>query len=204
MPKLPDNIEFLPVERSVIIRKERENKEQYMSFLLEADPSEKIVNKYTNYLYTTVTNMSYGNLSSEDIEEIISDVFFIFWKNKKKFDTSKKLNLYLAGIAKNLIKSKYRKIHINSNIEDYESILIDNYDISYNYEQIEKTRIIEDSLNCMQKEDKDMFVLYYYFSKSIKEIANELNCSEFKIKSKLFRIRKKIKTNLERGGYRYE
>ena len=46
MPKLPDNIEFLPVERSVIIRKERENKEQYMSFLLEADPSEKIVNKY--------------------------------------------------------------------------------------------------------------------------------------------------------------
>lgn len=165
---------------------------------------EKIVNQYTNYLYTTVTNMSYGNLSSEDIEEIISDVFFIFWKNKKKFDTSKKLNLYLAGIAKNLIKSKYRKIHINSNIEDYESILIDNYDISYNYEQIEKTRIIEDSLNCMQKEDKDMFVLYYYFSKSIKEIANELNCSEFKIKSKLFRIRKKIKTNLERGGYRYE
>ena len=83
-------------------------------------------------------------------------------------------------------------------------LLIDNYDISYNYEQIEKTRIIEDSLNCMQKEDKDMFVLYYYFSKSIKEIANELNCSEFKIKSKLFRIRKKIKTNLERGGYRYE
>lgn len=165
---------------------------------------EKIVNKYTNYLYTTVTNMSYGNLSSEDIEEIISDVFFIFWKNKEKFDTSKKLNLYLAGIAKNLIKSKYRKIHINSNIEDYESILIDNYDISYNYEQIEKARIIEDSLNCMSKEGKDMFVLYYYFSKSIKEIANELNCSEFKIKSKLFRIRKKIKTNLERGGYRYE
>ena len=29
MPKLPDNFEFLPVERSVIIRKERENKEQY-------------------------------------------------------------------------------------------------------------------------------------------------------------------------------
>ena len=42
---------------------------------------EKIVNKYTNYLYTTVTNMSYGNLSSEDIEEIISYLFFIFWKS---------------------------------------------------------------------------------------------------------------------------
>ena len=156
---------------------------------------EEIINQYTNYLYTTITNMSYGNLSAEDIEEIISDTFFIFWKNKEKFDTNKKLNLYLAGIAKNLIKSKYRKIHINNNIEDYENILIDTYDISYNYEQ---------SLNNMSKEDKDMFVLYYYFSKSIKEISKDLNCSEFKIKSRLFRTRKKLKANLERGGYRYE
>ena len=165
---------------------------------------EEIINKHTNYLYTTITNMSYGNLFAEDIEEIISDTFFIFWKNKEKFDTNKKLNLYLAGIAKNLIKSKYRKIHITSNIEDYENILIDTYDVSYNYEQIERNRIIEESLNNMSKEDKDMFVLYYYFSKSIKEISKDLNCSEFKIKSRLFRIRKKLKANLERGGYRYE
>ena len=165
---------------------------------------EEIINKHTNYLYTTITNMSYGNLSAEDIEEIISDTFFIFWKNKEKFDTNKKLNLYLAGIAKNLIKSKYRKIHITSNIEDYENILIDTYDVSYNYEQIERNRIIEESLNNMSKEDKDMFVLYYYFSKSIEEISKDLNCSEFKIKSRLFRTRKKLKANLERGGYRYE
>ena len=165
---------------------------------------EEIINQYTNYLYTTINNITYGNLSNEDIEEIISDTFFFFWKNKEKFDTNKKLNLYLAGIAKNLIKSKYRKIHINNNIEDYENILIDNYDISDSYEQIERNRIIEESLNNMSKEDKDMFVLYYYFSKSIKEISKDLNCSEFKIKSRLFRIRKKLKANLERGGYRYE
>lgn len=120
---------------------------------------EEIINQYTNYLYTTITNMSYGNLSAEDIEEIISDTFFIFWKNKEKFDTNKKLNLYLAGIAKNLIKSKYRKIHINNNIEDYENILIDTYDVSYNYEQIERNRIIEESLNNMSKEDKDYIII---------------------------------------------
>lgn len=165
---------------------------------------EEIINQNTNYLYTTITNISKGNLSNEDIEEIISDTFFIFWKSKEKFDTDKKLNLYLAGIAKNLIKMKFRKIHINNNIEDYENILIDTYDISNCCEQIEKNSIIEESLNNMPKEDKDIFVLYYYFSKSIKEISKDLNCSEFKIKSRLFRIRKKLKSNLERGGYRYE
>ena len=165
---------------------------------------EEIINKYTNYLYTTITNITYGNLSNEDIEEVISDTFFIFWKNKEKFDANKKINLYLAGIAKNLIKEKFRKIHINNNIEDYENILIDTYDINNSYEQIERNRIIEETLDSMKKEDKDMFVLYYYFSKSIKEISKQLDCSEFKIKSRLFRIRKKLKTNLERGGYRYE
>ena len=44
--KLPENFEFLPVERSIVIKKERENKEQYMSLLLEADPSEKLVRQY--------------------------------------------------------------------------------------------------------------------------------------------------------------
>jgi len=165
---------------------------------------EEIINQYTNYLYTIVNNMSYGNLSDEDIEEIISDVFFIFWKNKEKFDTSKKLNLYLAGVAKNLTKSKFRKLHIDSNINDYENIIDHTLDVSYNYEQIERNNIIEKTLNSISKEDKNMFVLFYYFSKSIKEISSELNCSEFKIKLKLFRIRRKIKVNLERGGYRYE
>ena len=44
--KLPENFEFLPVERSIVIKKERENKEQYMRLLLEADPSEKLVRQY--------------------------------------------------------------------------------------------------------------------------------------------------------------
>jgi len=165
---------------------------------------EEIINQYTNYLYITVTNMSYGKLAEEDIEEIVSDVFFIFWKNRSKFDTSKKVNLYLAGIAKNLIRAKFRKIHINSNIEDYENYIIYKNDISYNYEQLEKQNIIEKALNEMPKEDKNIFVLYYYHSKSIKEISKILSFSEFKIKSKLFRIRKKLKTILEKGGYRYE
>ena len=45
-PKLPDGFEFLPVKRSINIKKEKENKEQYMDLLLKADPSEEMINKY--------------------------------------------------------------------------------------------------------------------------------------------------------------
>lgn len=45
-PKLPEGFEFLPVKRSIVIRKEKEDKEQYLDLLLEADPSKDMINKY--------------------------------------------------------------------------------------------------------------------------------------------------------------
>lgn len=45
-PKLPDGFEFLPVKRSINIKKEKDNNEQYMDLLLEADPSKDMINNY--------------------------------------------------------------------------------------------------------------------------------------------------------------
>ena len=44
--KLPDDFEFLPVEHAIVIRKVKENKEQYLELLLEADPSKEMIGKY--------------------------------------------------------------------------------------------------------------------------------------------------------------
>ena len=43
---MPEKFEFNPVNKNVNIKKEKENKEQYMDLLLEADPSENMINKY--------------------------------------------------------------------------------------------------------------------------------------------------------------
>ena len=45
-PVLPDDFEFLPVKRSIVIKKEKENKEQYIDLLLEADPEKEVIEKY--------------------------------------------------------------------------------------------------------------------------------------------------------------
>ena len=45
-PVLPEGFEFLPVKRSIVIKKEKENKEQYMDLLLEVDPSKDMINDY--------------------------------------------------------------------------------------------------------------------------------------------------------------
>lgn len=71
-------------------------------------------------------------------------------------------------------------------------------------EQREKINIIENTIKKLKKEDIEVFNLYYYLGKKNKEISKMLNISEFAVKQKIYRIRKKIKKDLEKGGYSFD
>lgn len=73
---------------------------------------EKIMETYNNYISTIIGN-SHINLSNEDVEEVILDVFLTLWKNQNKLDINKSMSAYISGITKNLIKYKYRQCKNN-------------------------------------------------------------------------------------------
>ena len=154
---------------------------------------EKIINVYSSYTATIIDNMARNSLNDEDKEEIVSEVFFILWKNKNKLNVNKYLSSYIAGITRNVVKEYLRKIKINFNISDYENSLY-NYDkidlLDDNVEEISK---IEEKLKNMKKIDKTIFLDFYYSFKSIKDIAKEQKISEFSVKQRLYRIRNKIR-----------
>ena len=154
---------------------------------------EKIINEYSSYTATIIDNMARNSLKDEDKEEIVSEVFFILWKNKNKLNINKYLSSYIAGITRNVVKEYLRKIKINFNISDYENSLY-NYDkidlLDDNVEEISK---IEKKLKNMKKIDKTIFLDFYYSFKSIKDIAKEQKISEFSVKQRLYRIRNKIR-----------
>lgn len=157
---------------------------------------ERIVKDFTPYVRTIIDNAVNDNLSYEDKEEIITDTFFILWKNRSKIKTS--LSSYIAGITRNLIKKKLSKNVIAYNIDDYENI-IETAGINFFDTERVEINMIEKSLKKLNKLDLEIFNLFYYSSKSIKDIANELELSEMNVKTKLFRIRKKIKRELGVG-----
>lgn len=154
---------------------------------------EKIINEYSSYTATIIDNMARNSLNDEDKEEIVSEVFFILWKNKNKLNVNKYLSSYIAGITRNVVKKYLRKVKINFNISDYENSLY-NYDkidlLDDNVEEISK---IEEKLKNMKKIDKTIFLDFYYSFKSIKDIAKEQKISEFSVKQRLYRIRNKIR-----------
>lgn len=162
---------------------------------------EKIVNEYSKYISKIIENMANQYLAKEDKEEILVDTFFILWKNKNKLEEDKMLSSYLVGIVKNLVKEKSRVLSINYDIQDYENTIYDIKNTDMLYERREKINRIEKTLEKMKEEDITIFKLYYYGGKKIKEIAQILNISEFNVKTRLYRIRKRIKQDLEKGGY---
>lgn len=154
---------------------------------------EKIINEYSSYIATIINNMASTNLSNEDKEEIVSEVFFILWKNKHKLDVNKNLSSYIAGITRNLVKEYLRKIKLDVDISDYENSLYSYDKIDFLDTEIQEIRNIEKKLENMKEIDKIIFLDFYYSSKSIKDIAIEHNISEFSVKQRLYRVRNKIK-----------
>lgn len=167
---------------------------------------EKIINDYSGLLYKVIKNNSY-NLPDEDIEEIITDTFFVIWKNYKKMSLDDKISNYLVGVSKNILFNKLRKNKKqfnNVNIEDYQNIINAKDDVENLFEDQDRMKFIENIINKMDKESKEIFIYFYYEQRKIKEISKILDISESKVKTRLHRIRKKIRKELEKGGYRYE
>lgn len=162
---------------------------------------EKVIDEYSSYVRTIIKNMASEYLSKEDVEEILSDTFFILWKNTDKLEDDKLLSSYIAGITRNLVKEKSRTININFDISDYENILQDNIKVDMICEQREKVNILEETIRGLKEDDILIFNLYYYSSMKISEIAKALNISDFNVKMRLHRIRKKIKKEFSKGGY---
>lgn len=164
---------------------------------------EGLIKEYSKYLFKIISNISGGYLCSEDIEEIILDVFIVIWKNQDKLDESKNIKPYISAIAHNLTKKKLSSIHsdikfieLEENIKYYSEDCLDSIENNINIEKLNKI------ISTLSIEEYKIFTKFYYNSKKCKEIANELNISVMKVKTKLHRIRNKIKKKLkENGGY---
>ncbi len=164
---------------------------------------DKIIDDFYGYVYIIVKNEISIAMTDEDIEEIVSDVFVAIWKNSINLLKTTEIKPYLIGIAKNVIRNKYRNTELDFSISDYEENLIDTCNIEKITEENEQNKVILDTLKTVKPKEYEIFIMFYYESKSVKEIAKVLNLSTSNVKTILHRVRKVIKRNLEDGGYSY-
>lgn len=159
---------------------------------------DKIMCDFEPYVRTIISNMVSDKLSYEDKEEILSDTFFVLWKNQDKVETY--LEAYVAGITRNLVKEKMRKRKLTFDISEYENLVSDMEVVEDNFCNNEK---LEKYISNLKKVDVQIITMFYYYSKSVKEIAKELNISEINVRTRLYRIRNKIRKELKAYGGNY-
>lgn len=162
---------------------------------------EEIIQIYQAYVHTILRN---SLTNPEDIEEVMSDVFMILWKNYEHLDQNMQVRPYLVGITKNLVRKKYRVNMENyENLEDFEDKVSDYVNVEDLMVENEKSKIVQEVMDNMKPQERQIFVMFYYQAKKVKEISKELEISEVKVKVTLHRLRKLAKKKLKERGYDY-
>jgi len=160
--------------------------------------------KYGKRLFRTSMNILHSN---EDAEECVSDTLLKAW-NVIPPTRPELLGAFLVKIARNLSINKWEAKsaakrgggETNLVLSELEECLPSEGGPEQEHEAASITKAINDFLEKIDKTARVAFVLRYFHGESIKTICERFQMSESKVKSILFRTRKKLRAHLEKEG----
>lgn len=137
--------------------------------------------------------------------ECVNDTWFQAWQTIPP-TVPGNLGAYLARITRNLSLNRYRRAHQKKREADRIAVCLDELQEcvsggitpEQSAEQSYLGQLISDFLRGLPKEERMMFVRRYFYMDSVAEVAERLGCSESKVKTTMFRCRKKLQEILIR------
>lgn len=154
-------------------------------------------------LYT----LSYRILKNkEDAEESVSDTYLKAWESIPPTRPTY-LYAYLAKICRficfgkldwqNAAKRKAEIVALTAEME----LCIPDPSRERQMESRELGELINEFLGTLNEESRKIFMRRYWYADSIGEIAQRFGLGESKVKTRLFRARKELRSFLEKEGY---
>ena len=166
----------------------------------EESALEKTAEKYKNYC-VSIAERILGN--REDAEEIWNDVLSAAW-NLIPPNEPEHLNLYLGKIARNAAlkkleseKAKKRDGGIKLQLDELAEAIPAPLS-GTEADSIALRDFLNGFIRSLPKEQRKIFIKRYWLCEEIKSIAEESGYSENKVSLILFRIRKRLKKELEK------
>lgn len=156
--------------------------------------------KYSNYIF----KISYNILGKhEEAEECLNDTYMALW-NKIPPNKPKSFIAFIGKITRNISLDKYqylkaikRNNSFDLSLSELNECIPSNNTIDKHIDNIEFGKIISKFLKTCKKNDKLIFIRRYWYSDSIEDISIIFNFSNSKVKSILYRTRKRLKLFLE-------
>ncbi|MBQ7094507.1 MAG: sigma-70 family RNA polymerase sigma factor [Clostridia bacterium] len=156
---------------------------------------------------SSLIRISYNILSNhEDSEECVSDTHIKVW-NAIPPDKPCSLFAYLGRITRNISINLWHKRNAQKRRSAGDILLselsecIPHTETTENAaESNELSRIISDWLYTLPVDDRILFVRRYWYGDSVEYLAQNLSQTRSAVSGRLFRMRKKLRTLLEKEG----
>ena len=162
-----------------------------------ADALKWYISKYTPYVSTIIYNIIGSAMSSADVEEVASDVFFALWENADKVNAGS-VRGYLGSIARNKAKNKFREAGFGLPLDE-ELYISEDLPLEELHMEKELQAAVRREVMAMTEPDREILLRYYYYYQPIPRIAREMNMSTSNIKVRLHRARNTLRAIL--SGY---
>lgn len=159
-----------------------------------------IINKYKNPLYATILRMTKNPQFAEDL---LQEAFIKVYEQLGKYDQKGSFKSWLYRVAINHCLDQLRKKSFQTeeiddtklrNHETPEVVLLQN----------EKSREIEKMVSILPEDERMILMLRYANELSYDEISEVLSVTITDVRNKLHRAKKKLRKNVQKGGYFYE
>lgn len=159
--------------------------------------------KYGVFLRTVSANILH---SRADEEECVSDTYLACWNTIPPVKP-RSLKAYAGALCRNISFDRLKRERALKRGGGKTEILLSEIGEflpaegqGCDYEESDALSSINEFLSHLKTEERVAFVRRYWFADDIKEIAERLGFSESRVKSLLFRLRKRLKEKLIREG----
>lgn len=153
-----------------------------------------LYNRHKKQLYNYLLKITHSVMLSEDITH---NVFIKLYDNLSSIREPEKVEYWIFSTARNEALSYLRHSKPQALEDIKEDIADDNENSPAELcERNQLSEIIERELKLMDSQQSDVYLLKEYSGMSYREVAGVMNISEELVKSRLHKVREKLKTAL--------
>lgn len=158
---------------------------------------QKIICRYSRLLWSIVGAALSQVGTTEDMEECVADVFIDLWEHPQKYDESRgSLKAWLSVIARNKAIDRYRQKTKIQTIPLEETVLA-----QMGVEpEMENREGLQEALAELTEEEREILLRRYVYQQKPKEMAVALGLSVKQIENRLYRIKAKMRKQMEQEG----
>ncbi len=142
----------------------------------------------------------------QDMEECQSDTYLQVW-NRIPPTRPDHLGAYVCRIARNVCLKRYhsntaekRNTHYDVALQELEATIPALSTVESDYEAKELTQYLNAFLRELGREDRYLFMRRYWYGDGVGEIARNLGMTPHNVSVRLFRLRQKLQTYLQKEG----